>query len=297
MIDQATLDAALATARCFGGQTVDGWTFDLSITVPLAMMLVLHAIGSWRLWRRAGIGHGVSAAQALLFAAGFTALVVGLMSPLHDLSRRLFTAHMIEHEVMLAIAAPLLVAARPLGAMLWALPQHWRRRLGAAAHWRPLALAWSLLTIPLVATMLHGTAIWMWHAPRLFDMALAHEPLHRLQHFSFFATALLFWWSLEEGHERAAGPGAAVGYLFATALHTSFLGVLLVFSPMLWYAAPIAAADWGLTGLEDQQLAGLIMWVPGGLIYAGAALVKARAWIADQPLAEVRKTTRLTASR
>jgi putative membrane protein len=283
MIDQATLDAALATARCFSGQTVEGWTFDLSITVPLAMTLMLYGMGVMRLWRRAGIGHGASMAQAALFAAGFTALVVALVSPLHELSRRLFSAHMIEHEVMLAVAAPLLVAARPLGAMLWAVPQHWRRALGAAARRQPFALVWSALSLPLVATLLHGAAIWVWHVPRLFDLALAQELLHWLQHFSFLATALLFWWALQEGHERAAGHGAAVGYLFATALHTGFLGVLLLFSPMLWYAPSAAAADWGLTPLEDQQLAGLIMWVPGGLIYAGAALLAARAWIIGEP--------------
>jgi putative membrane protein len=282
MIGPATLDAALATARCFSGETVMGWSFDLSITVPLAITLMLYGIGVWRLWRRAGIGHGVSMAQAALFAAGFTALVAALISPLHELSRRLFSAHMIEHEVMLAVAAPLLVAARPLGAMLWAVPQDWRRALGGAVRCRAFALAWSALTLPLVATLVHGAAIWVWHLPRLFDLALAHESLHWLQHFSFFATALLFWWALQEGHERAAGHGAAVGYLFATALHTGFLGVLLLFSPMVWYAPSAAAADWGLTPLEDQQLAGLIMWVPGGLIYAGAALLAARAWIVGE---------------
>ncbi len=279
MVDAATLDAALRTARCFSGQTVDGWTFDLSLTLPLAATAVLYGLGAWRLWCRAGIGRGVTVSQAALFAVGWAAMVLALVTPLHDLSRRLFTAHMIEHEVMLAIAAPLLVAARPLGTMLWAIPQSWRRALGAATRCRPFALAWTILSLPLVATMLHGGAIWIWHAPRLFDLALAREPLHWLQHLSFFATALLFWWSLQEKCKGEAGHGAAVGYLFATALHTSFLGILLVFSPTLWYAPSFGAVDWGLTPLEDQQLAGLIMWVPGGLIYAGAALLAARSWI------------------
>jgi cytochrome c oxidase assembly factor CtaG len=105
------------------------------------------------------------------------------------------------------------------------------------------------------------------------------RPAANRQHLSFFATALLFWWTLQENCRGVAGHGAAVGYLFATALHTSFLGILLVFSPVLWYAPSFGAAGWGLTPLEDQQLAGLIMWVPGGLIYAGAALLAARAWI------------------
>jgi putative membrane protein len=279
MMNAATLDDAFATARCFSGQTVDGWTFDLSLTLPLAMTALLYAMGLSRLWRRAGTGRGVSIARASLFATGWAAMVLSLVSPLHDLSRHLFTAHMIDHGVMLAVAAPLLVAARPLGAILWSLPQSWRCAVGAATRYRPFAVAWTITTMPLIATLLHGGAIWIWHAPWLFDLALTREPLHWLQHLSFFATALLFWWALQENCKGAAGHGAAVGYLFATALHTSFLGILLVFSPVLWYSPSIGASDWRLSPLEDQQLAGLIMWVPGGLIYAGAALISARAWI------------------
>lgn len=276
-MDAADLDRLIAATRCFGGVTIGGWTLDLAVTVPLALSAGLYAAGTARLWRRAGTGRGVSVPNALLFAAGWLAMAAALVSPLHDLSRRLFTAHMIEHETMMIVAAPFLVLSRPIGAMLWALPQGWRRALGSAAHRTWFTAFWSFITLPLTASVLHGATIWLWHAPRLFDAALEVEWVHWLQHLSFFGTALLFWWALAcPGRARHGG---AVGHLFATALHTSFLGILLVFAPRLWYAAMPAAASWGLTALEDQQLAGLIMWIPGGVIYAGAALAFAARWI------------------
>jgi cytochrome c oxidase assembly factor CtaG len=276
-MDAANLDALIAATRCFGGATVGGWTLDLTITVPLALTALLYGLGVARLWRRAGAGHGVSFVQAMLFAAGWLAMAGALLSPLHDLSRRLFVAHMVEHETMMIVAAPLLVLSCPIGAMLWALPQGWRRGLGGAVRHRAFATFWAALTAPLVATTLHGVAIWGWHEPRLFQAALEIEWAHWLQHLSFFATALVFWWALiSAGRARH---GSAVAHLFATALHTSFLGILLVFAPHLWYAPMSAASAWGLTPLEDQQLAGLVMWIPAGLIYAGAALALAASWI------------------
>lgn len=276
-MDAASLDVLIAATRCFGGASVGGWTLDLTITAPLALTALLYGSGVGRLWRRAGVGRGVSVLQAVLFAAGWLAMAGALVSPLHDLSRRLFAAHMIEHEAMMIVAAPLLVLSRPIGAMLWALPQGWRRGLGGAARHRAFAAFWAVLTAPLVATILHGIAIWGWHEPRLFQAALGIEWVHWLQHLSFFATALVFWWALVA--PGRAHHGSAVAHLFATALHTSFLGILLVFAPRLWYAPMPAAAAWRLTPLEDQQLAGLIMWIPGGLIYAGAALALAASWI------------------
>jgi cytochrome c oxidase assembly factor CtaG len=164
--------------------------------------------------------------------------------------------------------------------MLWALPAAWRGSVGGLTRRRGLVRAWRLITDPLVATALHGTAIWVWHMPLLYNAVLRNDLAHWLQHLSFFVTALLFWWSLLQGRAGQRGYGAAVFYLFATALHTGLLGVLLMVSKSLWYPAQATfAADWGLTPLEDQQVAGLIMWVPAGIVYAGAALALAGTWI------------------
>ncbi|MGF6227564.1 putative membrane protein [Inquilinus ginsengisoli] len=257
------------------------WTWDPWITGPLALTALLYTGGVARLWRRAGPGRGVGTGQAAMFAAGWLTLAAALVTPLHGLGERLFTAHMVEHEVLMVIAAPLLALSRPIGAMLWGLPQGWRRALGAAVGSRIWRSLWRALTDPLAATVLHAVAIWTWHVPALFAAALEHEGLHALQHASFLVTALLFWWSLLCRRGSRAARGAAIGHLFTTALHTGLLGALLVFSNRLWFVDQAGeAARWGLTALEDQQLAGLVMWIPACLAYPIAGLALAGLWIA-----------------
>jgi cytochrome c oxidase assembly factor CtaG len=270
------------SALAHGGDHDPGspWSLESWVAVTLLASACLYAVGVIRLWRRTRVGRGVKVWQAASFAFGWTCLAVALVSPVHRLGERLFTAHMLEHEILMTVAAPLLVLARPMGGMLWALPTAWRGRLGRTAKWPAVAGLWQILIDPLAATLLHGVAIWMWHAPILFDAALADPFVHGLQHVSFFGTALLFWWSLLRGRARERGYGAAVLYLFLTALHSGFLGILLSLARQpLYPGQTIAAPEWGLTALEDQQLAGLIMWVPAGLVYAIAALAMTGLWI------------------
>jgi putative membrane protein len=281
----ALLAAGATPASAHGGAadylgSAETWTTAPSITVPLFLAGLLYWIGTIRVWRRAGHGRGVRRWEVACFWAGWLALALALVSPLHWLGERLFTAHMIEHEIMMTVAAPLIVLARPGGAYLWAFPAGWRRALGGVGRVRVLAAVWRWLTDPLGATVLHGFAIWAWHAPALFEAAVRIEAVHWLQHASFLVSALLFWWALVHGRARERGYGAAVFYLFATALHTGFLGILLTVARKPWYPVQTAfAAEWGLTPLEDQQLGGLIMWVPGGMAYFVAALALAALWI------------------
>jgi putative membrane protein len=279
----AELDRALAASLCFGGNTGSGWTFDVSITLPLLFFGLVYVTGVGRLWRRAGWGRGASSVQVACFAGGWLALGGALVSPLHALSERLFSAHMIEHEVLMAVAAPLLVISRPGGTLLWGLPKAWRRAIGRGLRGGWVRRTWHAIREPFTATVLHGLAIWVWHAPGLFEAALAHLWVHWLQHFSFLGSALLFWWALTQGRARADRYGAAVIHLFATSMHTALLGALLLISHRLWF--PLQGTDallWGLTPLEDQQMAGLIMWIPAGTVYAGAALVMAGLWVTSR---------------
>jgi putative membrane protein len=110
----------------------------------------------------------------------------------------------------------------------------------------------------------------------VFDAAVTNPFLHRLQHLSFFLTAVLFWWSVL----WRSGRGVATWHLFATMMHTAVLGALMALAPRVLYTVQTqAAASWGMTPLEDQQLAGILMWIPAGTIYAGAALAMAALWI------------------
>jgi putative membrane protein len=227
-----------------------------------------------RLWGNAGHGRGVSRRQAGAFGLGWLALVGALVSPLDPLGSRLFSAHMVQHELLMVVAAPLLVLGRPLAAWAWALSPPQRRLVGRCLQARGWSSLWTVLTDPLVAWAMHAVALWAWHIPGAFDAALQHEGWHILQHVSFLGTALFFWWAVL-GHDPRGrhGPGHSAAYLFTTMLHTAALGALLSLAPTPWYAPYVAqAAALGFDPVEDQQLGGLVMWVPAGLAYVIAAL-------------------------
>ena len=253
-----------------------GWTLDPWILAPLLALSVPCAVGAARLRRRSA-NRGTILARAGLFAAGWLSLVLALVSPLHWLGERLLAIHMVEHEILMAVSAPLLVAARPLGAILWGLPRRGRAGLAAFLRLSPVRAAWRWTTGGAVATVLHGIAIWGWHLPLAFDAAVANDAVHRLQHLSFLGTAGLFWWAVL----WRSGRGVAAWHLFATMMHTAVLGALMALAPRPLYAlhpGPWTLA-WGLTPLEDQELAGLLMWIPAGTVYAGAALAMTTLWI------------------
>ena len=185
----------------------------------------------------------------------------------------LFSAHMAQHELLMAVAAPLLVLGRPVVAGVWALPPAWRRRLGAVARQRAVRGAWHAVAGIGAASVIHGVAVWAWHAPALYQWTLRSDLAHAAQHATFLCTALLFWWAILAPRARRTRPGAGVLALFVTTLHTGALGALLALATRPWYPAYIRTTSaWGLTALEDQQLAGLVMWVPASFAYVAAAL-------------------------
>jgi putative membrane protein len=248
------------------------WTFDPGVAIPLALSALLYLRG-------ARTSRGASSRQQCCFWAGWTVLALSLVSPLHPLGEVLFSAHMAQHELLMLVAAPLLVLSRPLPAMLWGLPFGWRRAAGAWSKTAPVQNVWHGLTDPLTAWWIHAIALWAWHAPALFQATLTNEWVHAAQHLSFFLSALLFWWALLYAPGRS-GYGAGVFYIFTTSIHTSILGALLTFAPTVWYPAYIATAPaWNLTPLQDQQIGGLIMWVPAGVVYLGFSLALFAAWL------------------
>jgi putative membrane protein len=274
-----------------GGQPHDwhdlvrAWSFEPLVIISLVVVAVLFIIGLRRLKRRS-----IRTWEALCFAGGWLALVIALVSPLHAWGRVLFSAHMSQHEVLMLVAAPLLVLGRPLIAFLWALPLSWSRRLGNIGKVFWINRTWRALTIPLVAWLVHAIALWTWHIPALFEATLYSDTVHTLQHLSFLLSALLFWWALIHGPQGAMGYGAAVLYLFTTSVHSGALGALLTVAGSVWYPsyAPLTAS-WGLTPLEDQQLGGLIMWIPASLVYVIAGLALFAGWLREADLRAARR--------
>jgi cytochrome c oxidase assembly factor CtaG len=148
--------------------------------------------------------------------------------------------------------------------------------LAAAARHPLVKLPWTFLTRPAVSWLLHAAALWLWHVPRFFEAALADSTVHACQHASFLASALLFWWAVF-GRGVKRPDGASMALLFTTMMHTSALGALLTFAPTPWYSHYVGTTM--LSPVEDQQLGGLVMWVPGGVSYLVAGLWIVAGWL------------------
>lgn len=250
------------------------WTWSPVVLVGLAFGAWLYARGLRALWRRAGRGRVVSAWRAGAYLGGLASLFVALVSPVDAVGDALFSVHMTQHLLLMMVAAPLVVLGDPVTVTLWALPIRWRRRIGRGwrrARW--LRTVWGALTLAPVAWTLHVVTLWLWHAPSFYERALLSEPVHLFEHATFFVTALLFWWLLFAPHGRSMRIGGKVAYLFAAMLQGTILGAVITFARHPWYWSYFGTTQaWGLTPLEDQQLAGLIMWIPAGLIYLAALI-------------------------
>lgn len=254
------------------------WSAEPWVLVPLLGTAWFYAVGVRR-WLRRRPQAQLSGVH-WSFIWGWLALAVALLSPLDALGGVLFSAHMAQHELLMLGAAPLLVYARPFTWIALGLP----RGVGRVA--RPLVrppvvrAVWRRVTTPFTAWVLHGLVIWVWHTPALFEATLTSELIHILQHTSFFASAVLFWWAVFQRARPERHYGMAFLYVFGTAVHTTVLGALLVISGTVWYPAyAVSIETWGLTALEDQQLGGLIMWVPAGLGYGATALWLFARWL------------------
>lgn len=259
----------------------NGWSWEPTVLAGLALAAWGYGRGITALWRRAGLGRGVPCWKAFLFAAGLAALFVALISPLSELAEALLSAHMVQHLALVLVAAPMVVLGAPLLPFLWALPKPMRRALGL--WWKEAAMLraiWHSLSRPVVVWPLHAAALWTWHLPALYQAALQSGLLHALEHGCFFGTAILFWRALAPGKRGRVGYGAGVLYVFAAGVESGLLGALLTFAPTPWYPDYAAgAAAWGCSPLGDQQLAGLIMWIPAGLVYFHVALFLFLAWL------------------
>jgi putative membrane protein len=242
----------------------DAWT--IATAISLLGIAILYILGLRPLWRKS-----IRPWQAASFALGWTSAAIALLSPLDRWSDILFSAHMAQHEILMLISAPLMVLGRPYLTALHVLPPLTR-----------FSRVWELVTGPVTVLVLHAVVLWVWHIPALFEAALHDETIHALQHLGFFITAALFWFALLHGRYGRLGYGVGVLYVFLTAMHTQILGALLTFATRVWYpthAARTAAA--GMNAVDDQQLAGVLMWIPFGVVFVCIGLALFAAWLGE----------------
>jgi putative membrane protein len=253
------------------------WNWDPVLWSTLLALLVLHERG-WRTGRR-------QRWRRWSFVAAIVCAGIALLSPLDALSSTLASAHMVQHLLLTMVVAPLVVVSRPTVTLLRGLPHGARRdlvRLRRISRVRPADV---VRTHPITCAAVHAVTLWIWHASGPYELALRNDLVHRLEHVTFLITAVCSWAAIILVARRHRGAtGTSVLVLFGLSVQGSILGALLTFAADPWYPSyATRTAPWGLTPLEDQQLAGVIMWVPAGVVYLGAALGLMIVWISQPP--------------
>ena len=250
------------------GPTAPGdlaWQFRPEVVVPLLVLGGLYALGWSRLSRRP-----LAMRRPAFAVAAFAAVAAALLSPLDQLAETRFAAHMVQHLLLILVAAPALLLADPFPAIVWTLPYAWR--LGCR-RWitrgSPAGRVWRLATAMTPAWIVSACILWGWHLPSAYDAALSRRWLHDLEHLTFILGALLFWWPVihpAPRFRRGAPYPARVVYLVLGAFQTAALGLLITLAPGVLYRSYPDA-------LDDQAWGGVVMWGLGGLIDTLAVLV------------------------
>lgn len=255
LVAAAAVAAAASVAHAHGS----AWTGD-SGQGPIWLSQALFAM-AWFSYALGAVRRAPATVRRALFHGGMLVAGLALFGPFDDWAGSSTAWHMVQHMLLIVVVAPALVLARPLA--------QWRAAWGPAADpaWRALL---RLARRPMACALLHAAAIWIWHAPAPYMAAVQHNGWHVLEHASFWFTGWLFWWAvLRPG--RKAVLQAALALLF-TVVHTGLLGALLTFArvPLYWSES---------RELWDQQLAGLVMWIPGGIVYLAAAAWAGYRWL------------------
>ena len=268
------------------------WDWRLEVIVILLVLGILYAVGWWRLRkrtsrsrhsRRKSQGHELAARWRLVsYLCGLVIVAIALMSPIDVLGGQLFFMHMIQHLLLIMIAPPLLLIANPMPFILWGLPTNWRRKTG---QW--------------IATLLHRKGsfrqglkavtgagiIWLlwtisvigWHDPSMYNAALRSDLVHDLEHITFFTASMLFWWHVTGAGPRIHKQFGLIGrtaFVLAAIPPNMALGVVLAFAGVVIYSYYEAVPRlWGIDPVLDQRIGGVIMWIPGSMMFIIAALI------------------------
>lgn len=246
------------------------WPQEPLLLLGLGLTVCLYWLG-WSRLSRVGTGQAATPWRAAAFMAGSLAVGTALLSPIAAFSERLFFMHMIQHLLLLLIAPPLLLLGQPLVPILWGLPRQLRKPLGRALRTgQPLERIGDVITTPIFAAAAFVVALAIWHIPVFYDAAQGRTFTHDLEHLMFFGTALLYWWPIihPSGGRRRLSFGLALPYLLPPFLESMLIGVMLTFAGQpLYQTYAEMQMPWGFNPVTDQQLGGLIMWIPGGMFF------------------------------
>lgn len=262
------------------GNVLTQWTWGPSVIAGCILILLLY----FSISIRKGKDKGHSRDKPFFFSLGVLAIFLALTSPIDAVGDGyLFSAHMLQHTILAMTAPPLLLAGIPD----WMLKPIFSIPL--------VNKGWRFLTRPLIAFLLFNLIFLGWHFPGFFELSLENETSHIIEHLLFIITGILNWWPILSPTDSMPGlkyPGQVL-YLFLDGMPSTVLGMMIVFSQRVLYPTYAAAPRMlGLSAIDDQQIAGLIMAVPAGIIFFGALTLVFFKWMESENQHPVRSTRR-----
>lgn len=270
-------------------RALQSWSWRPEVIIPLLLLAVWYGRG-WQVMRRrgraeAGFAKGWRLGAYLL---GLLFLAISLLSPVDTLGSFLFAMHMVQHLLMVMFAPPLLMIANPFPVFLWGLPTPVRQSVGywlsrTISQKGPIRRSLRTLLSPGTAWFIFVIVLWGWHDPNMYNAALRHQWIHDIEHITFFATAMLFWWRITGAGPRVHQKMSLLGRValaIAGVPPNMILGVFLAFASEPLYSFYVEMPRiTSLSALEDQALSGIVMWIPGSMMYIIAALVLLFTWM------------------
>lgn len=270
---------------------LSSWNWRIEVIIVLAFAGTFFTAGWWRLRQRQRRGQLAKAWQPVSYSIGLLVIALALLSPIDALGSQLFLMHMIQHLLLIMVAPPLLLLTNPMPFMLWGIPGSWRLRVGRGIgrllhRHSPVRKNLRLITSPGVLWLIWVILIFGWHDPTLYNAALQNNFVHDIEHLSFFTAGMVFWW-----HVTGAGPRihkqppllGRIAFVIGAIPPNMLTGVVLAFATEPIYTFYTAVPRlWNISVLDDQRLGGIIMWVPGSMMYIIAALVLIAQMLANE---------------
>jgi len=252
------------------------WHWRSSVLLVLLLSALAYSLG-WLRLRRAGHARLAAGPRLAAYFAGLAVVAVALLSPLDTFEVLLFWVHMVQHELLMVVAAPLILLGSPLAITLWAAPAPLRPALGALLQSRsPLRRLFNRITRPVTAWIIATAAVWLWHIPAAYDAVQTSPLLHDAEHLTFFLTSLLFWWPVTKAppYVHRTSLLQRLAYLLAGLTQSGILGGIITLAGEAIYPHYTAVPRFGsLTPLADQRIAGVVMWFISALPLLAAVLI------------------------
>jgi putative membrane protein len=278
------------------GGILSYWPIEPMVLLGVELAAVLYIAGGISHRRNRGAhayasssGSSTGRWRSVAFWSGLAVILLALQSPIEILARQLFWVHMVQHLLLLAVAAPLLALSSPWTRMWRALPLVWRRNIARPLfrdrRFQPVRSAFNLISRPGVIWVLTTGNLWLWHLPALYDVTLRYHLVHHLEHGIFLGLGLAFWTQVIDQvpfHARL-GSLARASYVFLAMVASWGLAALLSFATSPFYAySLLQSRPGGISALTDQQLGGGMMWVPGAIPYSIAFIALLFRWLAEE---------------